>query len=155
MILTLRLSWFKLANSSLFWPTALVPCLCYTFFDGNLDFHWQKIIVDYIFFILAFLILLFSLRNSRLHDEKVLSICFIQKKNRFLASTLKLGMALGGIISSFPQFWFLLVRNPRIISVLCWIKQKIQEFDFQKISDVTKFIAAFSESLRARQNRNI
>lgn len=69
ILLTSRLSWFKLANSSLFCPTAVVPCLCYTFFDGNLDFNWQEIIIDYVYFIFAFLILLFSLRNSRLHDE--------------------------------------------------------------------------------------
>ena len=69
ILLTSRPPRFKLANSMLFSLTALVPCLCYTFLFRNLDFNRQKIILDYNYFVCALLILIFSLRNSRLHDE--------------------------------------------------------------------------------------
>jgi hypothetical protein len=69
IFLTSRPPWFKLANSTFFSLTALVPCLCYIFLFRNLDFNRQKIILDYNYFVPALLILIFSLRNSRLHDE--------------------------------------------------------------------------------------
>ncbi len=90
IFLTSMPPWFKLANSTFFSLTALVPCLCYTFLFRNLDFNWQKIILDYNYFVCALLILIFSLRNSRVHDETRDDTC-ATPMIRFLRHCLRFG----------------------------------------------------------------